>query len=134
MTSTTQTVREIALEQPHSIRVFERFGIDYCCGGRKPLAEACVEKQIAVGEVLEALEAAGTSASPLPMDWSKAKLASLIDHIVATHHVYVKVELPGMKREDIDVSLHEGSLSISRSCDPPSCQEAVLSSSGGMRR
>jgi len=28
-------------------------------------------------------------------------------------HLVVKVELPGMKREDIEVSLHEGSLSIS---------------------
>jgi len=28
-------------------------------------------------------------------------------------NLMVKVELPGMKREDIDVSLHEGSLSIS---------------------
>jgi HSP20 family protein len=28
-------------------------------------------------------------------------------------NLYVKVELPGMKREEIDVSLHEGSLSIS---------------------
>lgn len=28
-------------------------------------------------------------------------------------HLVVKVELPGMKREDIDVSLHEGCLSIS---------------------
>jgi HSP20 family protein len=28
-------------------------------------------------------------------------------------NLYVKVEIPGMKREDIDVSLHEGSLSIS---------------------
>ena len=29
MTNLTQTVREIALEQPHSIRVFERFGEVY---------------------------------------------------------------------------------------------------------
>ena len=28
-------------------------------------------------------------------------------------NLYVKMELPGMKREDIDVSLHEGSLSVS---------------------
>ena len=35
MTTTTQTVREIALEQPSSIRVFEQYGIDYCCGGRE---------------------------------------------------------------------------------------------------
>ena len=94
MTNLTQTVREIALEQPHSIRVFERFGIDYCCGGRKPLADACVEKQIAVDEVVAALEAAEKSAAPLPVDWSKVTLAGLIEHIVTTHHVYVKTELP----------------------------------------
>ena len=28
-------------------------------------------------------------------------------------NLYVKIEVPGMKREDIDVSLHEGSLSVS---------------------
>ena len=41
MNPLTQTVREIALAQPQAIRVFERFGIDYCCGGRRPLADAC---------------------------------------------------------------------------------------------
>jgi hypothetical protein len=45
MTATTQTVRDIALEQPSSIRVFEQYGIDYCCGGRKPLAEACARSE-----------------------------------------------------------------------------------------
>jgi regulator of cell morphogenesis and NO signaling len=94
MTNLTQTVREIALEQPHSIRVFERFGIDYCCGGRIPLAEACAEKKISADEVVAALEAAASSTAPLPVDWSQASLGELIDHIVATHHAYVKSELP----------------------------------------
>lgn len=94
MTHLTQTVREIALEQPHSIRVFERFGIDYCCGGRKPLAEACRERQIAVEDVVAALEIAAGSAAPLPVDWSQNKLGALIEHIESTHHVYVKTELP----------------------------------------
>ena len=57
MTTTTQTVREIALEQPSSIRVFEKFGIDYCCGGRKPLAEACTAGNLEVNAVIAALEA-----------------------------------------------------------------------------
>jgi regulator of cell morphogenesis and NO signaling len=94
MTNLTQTVREIALEQPHSIRVFERFGIDYCCGGRMPLAEACTAKKIVLDDVVAALESAASSAAPLPVDWSQASLGSLIDHIVATHHAYVKSELP----------------------------------------
>jgi len=94
MIATTQTVREIALEQPQSIRVFESFGIDYCCGGRKPLDEACVASNLSVDEVLAALDSAAGTVVPLPVDWSHALLWRLINHIVETHHSYVKRELP----------------------------------------
>jgi regulator of cell morphogenesis and NO signaling len=94
MTSIAKTVREIALEQPHSIRVFERLGIDYCCGGRKPLAEACNERDIPVDEVLAALDAAANANEVAPVDWTKGPLGQLITHIVATHHAYLKRELP----------------------------------------
>jgi regulator of cell morphogenesis and NO signaling len=94
MTTLTQTVREIALELPHSIRVFERFGIDYCCGGRKPLGEACIAGDLSAEEVLAALGSAANTAVPLPVDWSQVSLRRLIEHIVATHHAYVQRELP----------------------------------------
>src|ERR1017187_1419301 len=94
MTATTQTVREIALEQPASIRVFEQYGIDYCCGGRKPLAEGCAANNIEVDAVLAALEAAAQGPAPNVEDWSNASLEKLSGHIVATHHAYVKAELP----------------------------------------
>jgi len=93
MPATTQTVREIALEQPTSIRVFEQFGIDYCCGGRKPLAEACATGNLEIDAVLAALERAAQGSEPAE-DWSKASLEALSGHIVATHHAYVKSELP----------------------------------------
>jgi regulator of cell morphogenesis and NO signaling len=94
MTTTTQTVREIALEQPSAIRVFEKYGIDYCCGGRKPLAEACAAGNLEVNAVIAALEIAAISPAPIAMDWAKAPLESLIEHIIDTHHAYVKRELP----------------------------------------
>jgi regulator of cell morphogenesis and NO signaling len=94
MTATTQTVREIALEQPASIRVFEQFGIDYCCGGRKPLAEACAANNLEVDAVLTALEAAAKSPAPIADDWTRASLEKLSGHIITTHHAYVKRELP----------------------------------------
>jgi regulator of cell morphogenesis and NO signaling len=94
MTSTTQNVRDIALQQPTSIRVFEHFGIDYCCGGRKPLAEACAASNLEVDAVLAALELAANGATPLTEDWSQASLEKLSAHIVATHHAYVKREMP----------------------------------------
>jgi regulator of cell morphogenesis and NO signaling len=94
MTTTTQTVREIALEQPSSIRVFEKYGIDYCCGGRKPLAEACTAGNLEVDAVIAALELAAQSPAPVATDWAQESLESLSGHIVATHHAYVKRELP----------------------------------------
>jgi regulator of cell morphogenesis and NO signaling len=94
MTEFAKTVREIALEQPSAVRVFERFGIDYCCGGRKPLAEACGDRKLSVGEVMAALDAATKAEAPSGFDWAQASLEQLIKHIVATHHAYVKRELP----------------------------------------
>ncbi len=94
MTTTSQTVRDIALQQPTSIRVFESFGIDYCCGGRKPLDEACQAGNLEVDAVLAALENAAASPAESATEWAHAPLATLAKHIVATHHTYVKRELP----------------------------------------
>ena len=94
MPTVTETVREIALNQPSSIRVFEQFGIDYCCGGRKPLAIACTEQDVEIDAVLAALAAAASGPSPELTDWNKASLESLSGHIISQHHAYVKKELP----------------------------------------
>jgi regulator of cell morphogenesis and NO signaling len=94
MTPTTQTVREIALEQPSSIRVFEQFGIDYCCGGRKPLADACIAGNLEVDTVIAALEAAAKTSDSEVENWTGKSLEILSTHIVTTHHAYVKRELP----------------------------------------
>src|ERR1700757_5160286 len=94
MTVAIQTVREIALAQPGSIRVFERFGIDYCCGGRKPLSDACAAKKIEVDAVIAALEAAAQISAEVAGDWSAESLTHLCGHIVATHHAFVRRELP----------------------------------------
>lgn len=94
MTPTTQTVREIALQQPSSIRVFESFGIDYCCGGRKPLVDACIAGNLEVDTVIAALEAAAAASNSEVEDWTGKSLVSLSRHIATTHHAYVKRELP----------------------------------------
>jgi len=94
MTVSTQTVREIALEQPASIRVFEKFGIDYCCGGRKPLVEACVAGNVEIDAVIAALELAAKLPSVDAEDWEGKSLENLSSHIITNHHSYVKRELP----------------------------------------
>ena len=52
MSSTAEkTVRELALENPAATRVFEKLGIDYCCGGNKSLEEACRVANLPMDEV-----------------------------------------------------------------------------------
>lgn len=94
MTVATQTVRDIALENPSTIRVFEEFGIDYCCGGRMPLAQACVERSLSVDEVITALESASAKPAQTAPNWPTAPLKDLAAHIVDVHHAYVKREIP----------------------------------------
>ncbi len=95
MTSATKTIREIAVENPAATRVFERYGLDYCCGGHKSLAEACADARLPMEEVVRSLE----QAAPAPAaarDWKTATLTELANHIVDTHHAYIKSESPRM--------------------------------------
>ena len=60
MVITAETpVREIVVEVPVAIPVLEQFGIDYCCGGKRTLAEACTKRDQSIALVLEALERLG---------------------------------------------------------------------------
>lgn len=94
MATATKTVRDIALENPASVRVFEKYGIDYCCGGKVPLDEACAAKKVNVDEVSAALNAASAAPTKDGVDWSKEKLTKLANHIVEVHHWYVTREVP----------------------------------------
>ena len=88
------TVAEIAAESLAAIGVFERLGIDYCCGGKRSLAEACRRKGYRVEDVERELATASAQSSTPDVDWNTAPIPALIDHIVNTHHVYLKRELP----------------------------------------
>lgn len=63
MSATTEkTVRELALENATATRVFEKLGIDYCCGGNKSLEEACRTANLNIDQVWDSLEMAEQSA------------------------------------------------------------------------
>ena len=56
------TLGEIVAAQPEASAVFKRYGIDFCCGGNRPLAEAIKEQGLSEEELLKALEEAGCKA------------------------------------------------------------------------
>jgi len=94
-TTAEKTVRELALENPAATRVFEKLGIDYCCGGSKSLEEACRTVNLPMDEVLDSLEMAEQSARASHQDcnWQAEPLADLIGHIKNKHHKYTCEEI-----------------------------------------
>jgi regulator of cell morphogenesis and NO signaling len=95
MLSPDRTVRDVVLELPQATRVFEKLKIDYCCGGDKPLGEACATAGVEVGNLERMLAEAGQAEiqSNGAFDFQKATLVELIGHILDKHHVYTKEEM-----------------------------------------
>lgn len=87
------TVREVATELPQSTRLFEALKIDYCCGGNKPLSEACATAGVDVDAVMEMLTKVTPFENAKAVDFQNASLPQLITHILNTHHVFTKSEL-----------------------------------------
>ena len=88
-----QTVGNLVSERPARARIFEALGIDYCCGGKIPLKEACNHLGLNPDTVLKALAEVDTSPEAGP-DCNAMSLTELVDHIVDTHHAYLNNELP----------------------------------------
>lgn len=93
MITTDMTVRDVAIEIPQSTRVFEQLKIDYCCGGDRPLADACTSAGIDLDNVMELLAEVTQSTTPDALDFQNVPLPKLIAYIVDTHHVFTKSEM-----------------------------------------
>ncbi len=84
---------------PATSRVFEQHGIDYCCGGNRPLEEACWRGRVDAQAVLaELTEVASKHSSQPREDFSARSLTEMCDSIVDTHHEYLKRELPRLSQ------------------------------------
>ncbi|MBX3730815.1 MAG: iron-sulfur cluster repair di-iron protein [Candidatus Sumerlaeia bacterium] len=88
-------VGQLVARNPALARILEHHRIDYCCGGKLPLADACQRRGADLPTVIAALEAADAApAAADATDWAAAPLSDLIHNIVSTHHSYLAQELP----------------------------------------
>jgi regulator of cell morphogenesis and NO signaling len=106
--TTERTVGQTAAEFPASVRVFEKHGIDFCCGGKIPVAQACASKGLDPAILLAEIEQAVQSPAQDSTDWLSAPLSSLVDHILHTHHAYMKRQLPVVEARLAKVLLAHG--------------------------
>lgn len=58
----TWTVNEVIARYPATVAVFNRFGVDSCCGGGAPLSEAAPRDGVALDSLMQALRDAAERA------------------------------------------------------------------------
>lgn len=93
-----ETLGQLAANDLRKAEIFKKYGLDFCCGGKKTVKEACAEKGIDVTKVEQELQHAdqvATSSRPLP--YNEWNLDFLADYIVNTHHSYVKKNIPDLR-------------------------------------
>ena len=89
------TVADLVLAHPALRPLLERLGIDYCCGGRKPFAQAVRDAGHDLKSVMDACQRTvqASASTPAATDWTRATVTALADHILATHHVFTRSQL-----------------------------------------
>jgi regulator of cell morphogenesis and NO signaling len=91
MNTTQKTVREFAVEFPNATRLFEKLGIDYCCGGNQYLQDACAAAGVSLDEVTQWKGL--TSATEPQTNFASRSLKTLVTHILEKHHVFTRSEI-----------------------------------------
>ena len=90
-------VGRIAAEYPLATRVFARYGIDFCCGGGKPIGDVCHARGLDTERILEEIRGELAEVADNQERWDEADLNDLIDHILTAHHRPLEEELPRLE-------------------------------------
>ena len=91
-----ETLGQIAAKDLRKAEIFKKYGIDFCCGGKKTVKEACAEKGIDILKVEHELRNADKNPGVRPLPYGDWSLDFLADYIVNTHHSYVRKTLPDL--------------------------------------
>ena len=100
-------VGQLAAAAPAAIRVFQRHGIDFCCGGKLPLQEACNRHQVSFTSLKAELDSAIAPPADA-LDWNAQPLRTLIEHIVSRYHDDLREELPRLEAMATKVNERHG--------------------------
>jgi regulator of cell morphogenesis and NO signaling len=88
------TVGELAAQDYKKVEVFKKYGVDFCCGGKKTLSKVCKDKGINQEQLEKELHQAEISTRLPSQDYNTWNLDFLADYIVQTHHNYVIKAMP----------------------------------------
>ena len=94
MTTTTQSLAELALTYPAASRIFRQHRLDFCCGGKSSIADACAQRGLDADALLKEIEANDIRTPGL--DWRAQPMSKLVDYILVNFHEAHRRELPDL--------------------------------------
>lgn len=89
-----QTVGEIAANDFRTAPLLSKAGIDFCCGGRMTLSEACAQNAADPAQLLEEITLLLESPLHQKAAFRQWPIDFLCDYITNVHHGYVRKVLP----------------------------------------
>ena len=105
----SESVGEIAAKDMRKAALLKKLGIDFCCGGKRSLEEACREQGLDVLRVKKELEQSESQPAAGPqLDFNTWTLTFLADYVVNVHHGYVKSNSPLLLELSEKVAAHHG--------------------------
>ena len=91
-----KSLAQIVTTNHKAAAIFEKYHLDFCCKGKRSLQQACVENELPVAEVIDALTKTNDQYPAISSNYDRYSLTELVNHIEATHHQYVKKEMPAI--------------------------------------
>jgi regulator of cell morphogenesis and NO signaling len=88
-----QTLAALATAEPAATRVFLRHKLDFCCGGKRTLVEACAQAGLDASTVERELDAEAARSDDV-VRWEQRSPAELADHIEAHYHAALRRDVP----------------------------------------
>jgi len=104
-----ETLGDIAAKDLRKAEIFKKYGLDFCCGGKKTVKQACLDKGLDVTKIEYELQQADKTFNTRPLPYNDWSLDFLADYIINTHHSYVNKSLPDIRTYAAKVAKVHGS-------------------------
>lgn len=101
MLDSRETLANVVLAHAECATVFSKHKLDYCCRGNVSVDDACAARGLDRNALLDELESAieqNARRGRDAVEWRALPTPKLIEHIVSSHHAYLRTTLPYVVR------------------------------------
>lgn len=114
MYSQDYTISEVVRDNFRTAQVFQHYGMDFCCGGKKSLRDACLSRQVPIEELLGELDRYSASPDGMSINrWNEWGIDFLVEYIKHNHHAYIRSAIQHITRYLAKVADKHGALTPS---------------------